>query len=84
MAIRFNTVERARGFAQDNLDPSWRSARMYLMNIRSSVEANGKPHRTHRMSRAGVSGDSTTTTLYSAMQLGQRNANGAGFFIITI
>src|SRR5580700_8542698 len=56
---------------QDNLDPFGRSTRMYLTNIRSSVDANGKPHRTHRMSRAGASGDSTTTILYSAMQLGQ-------------
>jgi hypothetical protein len=56
---------------------------MYLTNIRSLVDANGKPHRMHRMSRADVSGDSTTTILYSAMQLGQRNAIGAGFFIIT-
>jgi len=68
---------------QDNLDPFGRSTRMYLTNIRSSVDANGKPHRTHRISRAGVSGDSTTTILYSAVQLGQRNANGAGFFIVT-
>jgi hypothetical protein len=87
MTIRFYAVERAwghcGGFAQDNLDPFGRSTRMYLTNIRSSVDAKGKPHRTHCMSRAGVRGDSTTTTLYCVMQLGQRNANGAGFFIIT-
>src|SRR6202162_4302732 len=67
---------------QDNFAPSGRSARMYLTNIRSSVDASGKPHRMHHMSRAGVSGDSTTTVLYSAVQHGQRNAIGAGFFII--
>jgi hypothetical protein len=47
------------------------------------ANASGKPHRTHRrMSRAGARGDSTTTIFYSAMQLAQLNANGAGFFII--
>ena len=68
--------------SQDNFDPFGRSTRMYLTNIRSTVDASGKPHRTHRMSRAGASGDSTTTIYYSAMQLAQLNANGAGFFII--
>ena len=36
----------------------------------------------HHMSRAGVSGDSTTAILYSAVQHGRRNAIGAGFFIL--
>ena len=69
-------------FAQDNFAPFWRSARMYLTNIRSSLEASGKPHRMHHISRGGVSGDSTTTVLYSVVQHGQRNVIGAGFFII--
>jgi hypothetical protein len=75
-------VELCIGFVQDNFVPFGRSARMYLTNIRSSVEASGKPHRMHHMSCAGVSGDSTTTALYSAVQHGHRNAIGAGFFII--
>ena len=39
---------------------------------------------THRViSPPSIDAYSTTTILYSAVQLGQRNANGAGFFIVT-